>query len=169
MELLIPGLLFVALMVYVSTRIKRSAAGAYEEEKIETDDFSVTKPAGFIIIEDGDPNVIFAAYSKDYGADDSDSVRQVTARLTVHRGESVERVSVPIKETAERVIDERHLAGPSIVLEVEELESGVPVETEYHLMQKGNDTFEFSVAALTETKQANQKEITTLLSSFELK
>lgn len=169
MELLIPGLILVALMVYVSTRIKRSAADAYQQERIDADEFSVTKPDGFIIIENEDAKVLFAAYSKDYGSEDADAVRQVSAKLKIHRGSSVERVVVPIKETAEHIIDERHLAGHSVVLETESLESGVPVETEYHFMQKGDDTYEFSVAALAETKEANLTEINTLLSTFELK
>lgn len=169
MEILILGGILVALMVYVSTRIKRSAAGAFEEERFETDDFSVTKPAGFIIIDSEDPDVVFTAYSKEYGTDEADAVRQVSAQLRIHRGKSLERVIVPIKETGGRISDERHLAGPSIVLETESYKDGSPIETEYHLTQKGDDTFEFSVAALAETKETNQKEITTLLSSFELK
>jgi hypothetical protein len=169
MEILILGGILVALMVYVSTRIKRSAADAYEEERVETDIFAITKPAGFIIIESEDPKVVFAAYSKEYGADDADNIRQVSAQLMFHQGRSLESVSIPIKETAQRVFDERHLAGPSVVLETERQIDRIPVETEYHLTQKGDDTYEFSVSSLAETKEANQREITTLLSSFELK
>ena len=169
MEILILGGILVALMVYASTRIKRSAAGAYEAERVETDDYSITKPEGFIIIENEDAKVLFAAYSKDYGTDDADTVRQVSAQLKIHRGVSLERVSVPLKETAERVIDERHLAGPSMILEVGSLQAGVPVETEYRLIQKGDDTYEFSVAILPENREANDTAINNLLSSFELK
>jgi hypothetical protein len=169
MEILIPGLILVALMVYVSTRIKRSAAGAYEEERIETDEFSITKPAGFIIIEDEVADVRFAAYSKDYGTDEADNIRQVTSQLRIHRGRSLEQISVSIREAASRIIDERHLAGLSSVIEAESEHNRSSIETEYHLTQKGADTFEFSVSALGDTKDANQKEITTLLSTFELK
>jgi hypothetical protein len=35
MEILIPGLILVALMVYVSTRIKRAAARAFEPENVD--------------------------------------------------------------------------------------------------------------------------------------
>ncbi len=169
MEILILGGILVALMVYVSTRIKRSAAGAYEKEVVDANEFSVTKPEGFIIIDNDDPAVLFAAYSKDYGEEDADTVRQVTAELKVHRGKTLERVGVPIRENASHIIDERHLAGGSMIIETETDTGGVPVDTEYHLTQKGDDTFEFSVAALAETKEANQTQITTLVSTFELK
>jgi hypothetical protein len=56
-----------------------------------------------------------------------------------------------------------------MIIETETDTGGVPVDTEYHLTQKGDDTFEFSVAALAETKEANQTQITTLVSTFELK
>ena len=48
MEILIIGSLIVALMVYASTKIKRSAAQAFEEETIETDEFYLVKPEGFL-------------------------------------------------------------------------------------------------------------------------
>ena len=169
MEILILGGLLVALMVYVSTRIKRTAAGAFEEEKIETKEFSITKPAGFIIIESGDPDVPFAAYSKEYGMDEADLIRQVTAILKIHKGNTLEQVSLPIKQNASRIVDERHLAGGALVVETESGIDGITVETEHHLTQKGDDTYEFSVAALAETKEQNQREITVLISSFELK
>lgn len=48
MEIWIIGGALVALMVYVSTRIKRSAAEAYEAEDIETVTYRLRKAAGFI-------------------------------------------------------------------------------------------------------------------------
>jgi hypothetical protein len=66
MELLIPGLILVALMVYASTRIKRSAAEAFEPETVETDDFVIQKPEGFLHNLNAGRDVLFEAYSKDF-------------------------------------------------------------------------------------------------------
>lgn len=67
MEILIIGLLFVALMVYVSTKIKRSAARAYEREEIDTSEFSLVKPDNLMHpIREGS-EFLFEAYSKDFG------------------------------------------------------------------------------------------------------
>ena len=169
MEILIPGLILVALMVYVSTRIKRVAADAYEEEQIETDVFAVTKPDGFIIIQSQDPAVIFAAYSKEYGIEDADRFRQVAAELTFHKGRATEEVRDRIKSDGSRITDERQLAGGSLSVETEQARGGINLENEYHLTQNGDDTFEFCITALSETKAANQKAIDSMLSSFEIK
>jgi hypothetical protein len=48
MEILIAGVILVAFMAYASTRIKRSAAKAFEAETVETDQFVIQKPDGFL-------------------------------------------------------------------------------------------------------------------------
>ena len=48
MEILVPGLILVALMVWLSTRIKRNAAAAFDAERVETEDLIVEKPGGFL-------------------------------------------------------------------------------------------------------------------------
>ncbi len=65
MEILIVGSIIVALMVWASTRIKRDAAAAYNEEVIEADGFKLTKPEGFIHLLNDDSGLAFRANSKD--------------------------------------------------------------------------------------------------------
>lgn len=71
MEILIIGGALVALMVYASTRIKKSAARAYEAETIETEEFSLVKPEGMINPINGGSGLAFEAYSKEFGATDA--------------------------------------------------------------------------------------------------
>ena len=169
MELLIPGLILVGLMIYVSTRIKRSAAGAYEKETVETEEFSITKPEGFIVIDSDEPNVIFAAYSKEYGTGDADAIRRVTAKLRVWADRSVAAVRDDAAEGATKIVDEQHLSDGSVILETLSQLDGVQLENEYRIAQRNERTYEFSVAALSETKVDDQKAIDELLASFELK
>mgnify|MGYP007097599700 CR=1 FL=1 len=61
MELLIPGLILVALMVWASTKIKRSAAQAYAAESIETEYFAIEKPDGLIDLAEPEDRRILAA------------------------------------------------------------------------------------------------------------
>ncbi len=69
MELLIPGLILVALMAWASTKIKKRAAEAFEAEAIETEAYSLRKPEGFLhVINSSDHD--FEAYSKDFGEGD---------------------------------------------------------------------------------------------------
>jgi hypothetical protein len=83
MELLIPGLALVALMIYASTRIKRSAARAFESEEINGDGFTLTKPDGFLHRIDDKSEYAFEAYSKDFGSGNADSIRAATAVVLV--------------------------------------------------------------------------------------
>src|SRR6478735_1312021 len=79
MELLIPGLILVALMVWASTKIKRSAAKAFDAEHVEGDGFAIDKPAGFLNRHYDSSEYLFDAYSKEYGPGKADNVRAATA------------------------------------------------------------------------------------------
>src|SRR5713226_4104201 len=92
MELLIPGLILVALMVYASTRIKKTAAVAFEPETIETDDFIIQKPDGFLNKINRDVQFEFEAYSKEFGGPGAEDFRQGTAHLRVYDGISTDQV-----------------------------------------------------------------------------
>jgi hypothetical protein len=168
MEILIPGLALVALMVYVSTRIKRSAAKAFDEEIVETDDFMITKPEGWFIPTD-ETDLAFAAYSKEFGTGDAGSVRQVSAELKIRDGSTLEAARDAVVAEASKVVSEQHLAGGSMILETERTENGILLEAERRLVEKEGRIFELSVTALSETKEAQQRNIDTLLSSFEVK
>lgn len=74
MELLIPGLILVALMVYASTKIKKRAAEAFEPETIDTERYTLQKPEGFLHVLDS-PDHDFEAYSKESGDDNYQSKR----------------------------------------------------------------------------------------------
>jgi len=169
MEILIPGLILVALMVYVSTRIKRTAADAYEKERVEMPDFAITKPEGFIIIESNDPDVVFGAYSKEYGLESADVFRQVAAVVRVYKDHPLEKVRDSILSAASKTIDERHLAGGSLIIETETMRDDVVFNNESRLWEKGGSTSEFRVTALSETHETNKKNIDELISSFEVK
>ena len=168
MEILIPGLALVALMVYVSTRIKRSAAKAFDEEVVETDDFTIKKPEGWFIPTDT-TDLAFAAYSKEFGTGDAGSVRLVSAELKIYDGTTPDAVRDAIVADASKVVSEQNLAGGSMILETEKTENGVLLEAERRLVVKDGRVFELAVTALSETKEAQQRNMDTLLSSFEVK
>ena len=168
MEILIPGLILVALMVYISTRIKRSAANAYEKETVETAEFSITKPEGFIILDSSDPNVIFAAHSKDYGTGDADRFRRVSAELRRHEDRSIDEVKSLARDNVE-LIGEQHLGGGTTVIETRRSIDGIEFEHEYWISQKDETIYELRITALAETKEDDLKNIDELLASFELK
>ena len=75
--------ILVALMIYASTRMKKTAAQAYEPETIETDDFIIEKPAGFLTVIGGDPRYAFESYSRDFGGEAAPDFRKATAKITI--------------------------------------------------------------------------------------
>lgn len=169
MEILIPGLILVALMVYVSTRIKKNAAKAYDEEFVETDDFSITKPEGFILPVDENSEFAFAAFSKDFGSEEAGEIRQVSAELRIHESKTLEAVHQEIKAKSERIVSEQKLANGTQIIEAERIENGVVLESEYRLVRRNGKVFELSVAVLPETKEALSRKIDRMLTSFEVK
>jgi hypothetical protein len=79
MEIFIIGLILVALMVWASTKIKRSAAQAFDAEEVHGDGFMLNKPEGFLnrVYEKND--MLFDAYSKDFGTEADENIRAATA------------------------------------------------------------------------------------------
>ena len=99
MELLIPGLLLVALMVWASTKIKKTVADAFETEFIETENYSLQKPDGFLhVIADEEHEL--KAYSKDFGEGDNTGVRQATIEIDVFPGSDLSSVRDSVKNAA---------------------------------------------------------------------
>ena len=109
MELLIPGLILVALMVYASTRIKKNAAKAFDQETVETDFFSLVKPEGFLHLINGDPAFAFQAYSKEFGKDDAEDVRRATIDLRIFSDKTFAAVCDEVKSGATSLIERKDL------------------------------------------------------------
>ena len=109
MEILIIGGLFVALMVYVSTKIKRSAAQAFEAEKIETDDFVIEKPDGFLHPLRDPPDYPFEAYSKTYGERSTRNIWRARTRLRISDGSNLKAHVQEIKKGEEKIESKKKL------------------------------------------------------------
>lgn len=168
MEILIPGLILVALMVYASTKIKKNAAAAYAEEKIDTPEFSIIKPDGFISpVEKSE--FAFAAYSKDFGHDESGDTRQAWVELTVLENESLENVRANINDRASKVGSEQRLAACGLVIETKEVENDVSIDCEYRVYEKDGKIYQLAIKVQPEFRAELQKNIDTLIASFEIK
>src|SRR6476620_3282039 len=98
MELVIPGLIIVALMAWASTKIKKRAADAFETESIETDRYSLRKPEGFLHVL-GDSEHEFYAYSREYGSGSGSKVRRATIEIDAFKSASVADVRNGIKSS----------------------------------------------------------------------
>lgn len=105
MEILIIGGIFVALMAYVSTRIKKSAASAYEPETIETAEYSLVKPEGFISPVGGKSVFAFEAYTKDFGESDAtEKLYRAQANLRIAASENFAVYCERAKQTFDEIL-----------------------------------------------------------------
>lgn len=130
MEIFIVGALVVALMVYISTRVKRSAAEAFEPETVEREDFTINKPEGFMTPIQSKPEFAFEAYSRDFGEKKARNVWQARALLTVADAQSTfADECARAKNSADKIASEKiseNDAGERIcLLETERIEDDV--------------------------------------------
>ncbi len=164
MELLIPGLILVALMVYASTRIKKITAQAFEAETIETDEFSIQKPDGFLHNLNGDPKYIFEAYSKEYSKA-NDKLRVGTATIIRLENTSIDDVVDELSQTG-IITDE----GTEILDETAYrmlVSRGDEKEISYKLAERNDSVYKLEITAMEESK--NEPWAETFFDSFRVK
>jgi len=136
MEILILGVILVALMVFVSTKIKKSAAQAFEQEAIETEDFKITKPKGFINPINEDSAVAFEAYTKELGENEAKNFRQAQANLRIIRDSNFEAVCGNAKASADKILSESAFENPRVyLLESERIEKGVSIISSWKIVE----------------------------------
>ena len=169
MELLIPGLAIVALMVWASTRIKRNAAAAFEAETIETDEFIIQKPDGFLNNLNGDPRNALEVYSKEYG-EASPGIRAGRLTVNVANG-SVDEAAARIKESENVVDDIGELIGGRRyrLIETARIESEAECAVTYKLAEKDGRVYKLEAIRLAETSDEFKGSMDTFVTSFELK
>lgn len=160
MEILIIGSLFVALMVYASTRIKKSAAAAWEEETIAGEGFVIRKPEGFLNVIGGDENYAFEAYSKEFGGAGAEEIREATA--TVKIGIAADH-ETPFGRT-EVIGENRYDIGES-----ESEDNGITFRNSSKAAERDGKVYVLNVRALGETSPGVMRKIESMIDSFELK
>lgn len=171
MELLIPGLILVALMVYASTRIKRSAAQAFEPETIDTDVFFFEKPEGFLTVLNGDPKLMYEGYSREFGGEGAEDTRQGRVEVRKIENETIKSAMAKIGEIAKitskttEVIDERKYQ----LVEAERVDKGIGMVELYKLTESGRDVIELKITAMQETNEDVARKISGIASSYYVK
>jgi len=172
MEFLIPGLILVALMVYASTKIKKNAARAYEEEAIETDAFSILKPDGFINPTNGDPRFAFLAYSKEFGTGNSDNIREASAWISIYVDDNFDDICDRAKESVTEIISAKsYQSGGSrhCIIAAESEENGKPIGVYYKIASNDPKVYKLHISVLSEHKDNYLRRIEEMIDSFVVK
>ena len=169
MEILILGILLVALMVFASTKIKKSAARAFDEEPVETSEFTLIKPQGFLRpLKDEES---FEAYSKDFGAEGASDLRLARARVVVTPDGDFEAIGREVNESGNSMQDAHFTVNGrrERTLEVERSEKGIPVNVFSKLIEGDGKVYRLETVVLREQRDAFLRKIEMMMDSFSLR
>lgn len=175
MEILIVGVILVALMAFVSTKIKKSAAQAFERETIENEDFKIVKPEGFLSPINEDSEFAFEAYSKDTGKNDAGNFRQAQATLRVFADAKFEAVCADARKTAGKILTEKVLENVEnqkvCLIESEETKNGVRIFTFRKIVEniRKRKIYELQISLIENYKDEFQARVREMLESFAVK
>ncbi|MGI8788473.1 MAG: hypothetical protein ACR2HG_12010 [Pyrinomonadaceae bacterium] len=176
MEILIVGIFIVALMVFVSTKIKKSAAQAFERETIETQDFRIIKPEGFVNPLREDSEFAFEAYSKDLGEKGERNIWKAQVYLTVSAGLNYKSVRDAAKRQVDVILSEKASGNKSggeriCLIEGEKTEK----ETSYYEFRKivesrkQDKTYDLKISVLKSFRDEFAERIGEMIESFTVK
>lgn len=171
MEILIPGLILVALMVYASTKIKKNAAAAFDAEDFAGDGFSVKKPDGFVIPAEPAEGLVFEAYTKDSGSGPTEYLRQVSAEIRSFAGFGIEARRDVIAAEVTKILSEdlqTYSMSRALHIDAEAATDGVPVRLFYVLLSDETKLLELKVTALPEELEEYSARIEEMTKSFSL-
>ena len=172
MEILIPGLIIVALMVYASTKIKRTTAAAFEAETVEADDFVVRKPEGFLHVLNGDPQYAFESYSKEFGGSGAENIRRATATLTITNGSTVKDEAARRLNTGNQKVDDISEVVNDTkyrLIETRAEVNDIGYRNLFKLAERNGKAYVFTVTALADSDDEQMRAAEALLDGFELK
>jgi len=175
MDIFIIGLVVVALMVFVSTKIKKSAARAFESEIIEKDEFRIVKPEGLMSPLDENSKYPFEARSREYGEKISRNVWQAHAFLTVDKGLNFKAECEKARQTAGKILSEKifnETEGEKICLiESEKIENEVPMIEFRKIIEsrKQQKTYDLQISVLRSFREVYIHKINEMTNSFRLK
>jgi len=170
MEILIAGVILVAFMAYASTRIKRTAAKAFEAETVETDQFVIQKPDGFLNVINGDPQFAFEAYSKEFGTGDAAPLRMGTATIKISDSGIDQAVAIKgsgtdISSDINEVVSEKHYR----LIEGKRVNKETELRVLYKIAESSGQVFILEITTLSEASDEFSHKTESMLDSFEIK
>jgi hypothetical protein len=170
MEILIVGIILVAVMVWASTRIKRSAAAAFDAETVETSEFTLKKPDGWLSKVDPLEPYLFEAYTRDLGHAPNENIRLGTASIEISKG-TIDDIAERMATDAEITDDIREIVGEKHyrVIELRRADDEIDRLEWLKFGQTGGSVYTFWVKALADTTVEFRRDIEAMIDSFELK
>ncbi|HMT06600.1 MAG TPA: hypothetical protein PKA82_01245 [Pyrinomonadaceae bacterium] len=170
-DVLIIGLIIVGLMVYASTRIKRISREAFEFERIETDQYVLEKPDGFLnVIAPREP-LLLDGYSREFGEENASNIRRGTYNLVSRNGVEIAAAFGDIESLGTVVSDETSVIDGKKYRDVRVtfIADGIEYEEFYRLCGNADGSFVFKATMLADAGDEVSNAIVKMLASFQVK
>lgn len=170
MEFLIPGLILVGLMVYVSTKVKRSSEAAWAPEKVETKQYTIVKPHGVLHVLNGRAELLFEAYSREFGTGGASKTRVARIEIRAYDRTSVSakvkelEASGTLLERATQTIGDRKY----VMLDIEEPADVLKCRVLYKVGEREGKIFVLSIRMLAEADDEMRAKLDLAAESFVL-
>ncbi|KXK03914.1 MAG: hypothetical protein UZ17_ACD001001011 [Acidobacteria bacterium OLB17] len=171
MEILIFGIILVALMAWASTRIKKNAAAAFDAESVSTPAFTIEKPAGMLHVLNGNPELEFEAYSKEFGTGVMSKMRMFRAEVKKLHPTGIAAKIAEIKKSGQVRDDRKEVIDGRTyhVIEIEEGGTKVPCRVKYKIAETQDAAYVLKLRALEEAGENVFETLDVMLESFVLK
>ncbi|MFN3419309.1 MAG: hypothetical protein ACK42A_08220 [Pyrinomonadaceae bacterium] len=171
MELLIPGLIIVALMVWASTKIKRISAAAFEPEVIEMPLYSIQKPDGFLHILNDESGLDFRAYSRELETIGRLDYRTATIEVEIFDRKTLEERISEIRAFSKEISVSNYLDGgerSAIVRNRRKIDNAEYAETRKIITRDGR-LIELRVAVLEDRAEDFSAKVEQIIEGFTMK
>lgn len=161
-------IIFITILLTISSRIRKAASRAFEREAIEAQEFFLIKPEGFINPINDDSKYAFEAYSKDFGqGDDAEDLRQASVFVNVFRDKGFAVICDETKKTAGEILSEE-IAGNVCLIKAEETLKNVTAYNFYKITG-GEKIYVLKISVLKEFLEDYKKRVDETLESFRLR
>lgn len=173
MEILIIGIILVALMAYVSTKIKKTSAAAYQPELLDAAEYSVIKPEGYIV--PWNEEIAFKAVSKEMGiGEGAENFYQSRADLRVFSDLSFEEICRGARKSVKKIISEEIAKDGDLkfcFIHAQNFDKETSIEVFYKIVENTptKKVFELQVSVLSDAMDAYSAKASEILQSFTLK
>lgn len=173
MEIFIVGIIIVALMVYASTKMKKFTASAFEQETIETEEFLLVKPEGFLHVIGDQSKFAFYAYSKEFGKEEvEEEIRQAEIFVNSFAGKTFTEVWNGIKNDSENILSKELSDAKKICLIKIEKTNGETVVSEFYKIVESEDAqklYQLKISVLKGFEDDYQERVDETLENFRVK
>ena len=168
--------LFIAALLFVSSRIRRAANAAFVPEIVENDEFRISKPEGFLNPIPEASKHPFEAYSREVGERAAGRIRKSTAELNIADGLQMKQIIARIKRENAEVYSQEILTTAPAGQKICQLEAQKVVDEISFLVfhkivenRQRNKTYDLRVEILKANEEEYLPKASVLINSFTVK